>query len=1049
MDLKRKQIIKAKQKLRKKPAEDQFSTLTDDEVSVLFCFLCSDSGPPDFSDTEWLDLINKLPRRVHYKSVTHEEAQETLDRLKSRDYLWGGQDKITKDTKDETMYRIASIDSRIPFHYSSYNIASVYLRSYRYNRKPGEKSVISRTNSDDSLLIRRLQMNILTHVTMVDTDIYAEIHQILKIPANMLKSNKYKRKEFLKDLRQEGKVEDYRGRSPDGVNYVMWLWRYDREARPDIVRSCIGLHPHWDLYIIDNKAYRKQNKHHTYSPEVRCLLYCLLLTEKYQLNFKKQSHRILKGKIRERYFSNITEKDLRDLPDEITETHNGVITFKSDDIRHDVMYAFVTECLVEDRDLDFFLTSASHDVISEYCRSWYYKRSEGERCLYVPDIPEKMYDLLIDKLQLDIISHCTTSDGRIHDKISKRLGVPEEILKWDQEARKRYVECAKRGTQTVHHARGMIVGCAGAGKTTLLKRLLGCSEKEIKKIKSTEGLEVHEEIFDICDKTRSLKARQINNDDKNGEDSATNVTAKALTFFDFGGQCAYYACHQIYLTRRAFYVVVVDASKRLDQKVDKKVCDQDGSVFSGWTYGDYFVFWMKSIHTYCSSENDKELKPVVLIVATHWEEKIRQFKDKHAFMDSLHQQIPKNWNLSQYIVENNCYCIQFPIEPLHSLSERICDIANHQRWKETIPKEWAFLELEIKIRKHSERTLKIQDLTTKIAVGINTNNPNGKLTNESDMLRYYHDAGKVLYFNEEGLKEYFIIDVQWFIDAFKNIITDKLHFKGIPVARIDWEEFYRTGNLEDQLLTEIWMDEDKRLFEKYPNEKERISFGGWISNPRYLLYHKTELLSFMQRLGLMAVGNKSHYVPCMNRKEIEKAIPDLIQRSKSKTSVLIYRFSFLPFFLFFRLVVSCMQLKDWKILITDGTSCLYRNAALFSVKKYNIVLSVTESSIQLQIFHPVPRCSLEKDKTYKIQNIIEDILNDISGTFHRSILYERGFKCREDGGQVIAVDIEGQYVQDKYICEKDGEIICPLHPIKDQHFINTTEMSEFWNIRKP
>ncbi|XP_061193222.1 uncharacterized protein LOC133201435 [Saccostrea echinata] len=298
-------------------------------------------------------------------------------------------------------------------------------------------------------------------------------------------------------------------------------------------------------------------KYHIYTPEVRCLLYCLLLTEKYQLNLNVQSHRITRDKIRDRYFTDSTDDDLVDLPDAITETHNGVTTFTSDDIRHDVMYAFVTECLVEDSDLEFFLTTASGDVISEYGRSWNYKRSEGERCLYIPDRPEKMYDLFIDKLQLDIITHCTVSDGGIHRRISERLGVPKEILEWDQEARERYVVYAKRETQTVHHARGMIVGCAGAGKTTLLKRLLGCSEEEIKKVKSTEGLEVHEKIFEVCDETKSLKSKK----------------------------CAYYACHQIYLTRRAFYVVVVDASKHLDQKVDRRVCDQVGSIFSGWTYG--------------------------------------------------------------------------------------------------------------------------------------------------------------------------------------------------------------------------------------------------------------------------------------------------------------------------------------------------------------------------------------------------------------------------------------------------------------------------------
>ena len=91
------------------------------------------------------------------------------------------------------------------------------------------------------------------------------------------------------------------------------------------------------------------------------------------------------------------------------------------------------------------------------------------------------------------------------------------------------------------------------------------------------------------------------------ESMADTVGQKTLSMFDFGGQCAYYACHQIYLTRRAFYMVVVDASKRLGQVVDKEVCDQAGSVFSGWTYGGEFeklivsngknaVFWRKLFH---------------------------------------------------------------------------------------------------------------------------------------------------------------------------------------------------------------------------------------------------------------------------------------------------------------------------------------------------------------------------------------------------------------------------------------------------------------------
>jgi polynucleotide 5'-kinase involved in rRNA processing len=75
--------------------------------------------------------------------------------------------------------------------------------------------------------------------------------------------------------------------------------------------------------------------------------------------------------------------------------------------------------------------------------------------------------------------------------------VPEEIYDWDHEARCRYVECVKRGTQTVHRARLMIVGCAGAGKTTLLRRLQKQGLEELKLVESTVGLEVLEDLFEI------------------------------------------------------------------------------------------------------------------------------------------------------------------------------------------------------------------------------------------------------------------------------------------------------------------------------------------------------------------------------------------------------------------------------------------------------------------------------------------------------------------------------------------------------------------------
>jgi hypothetical protein len=62
---------------------------------------------------------------------------------------------------------------------------------------------------------------------------------------------------------------------------------------------------------------------------------------------------------------------------------------------------------------------------------------------------------------------------------------------------------------------------------------------------------------------------------------------------DFGGQCAYYACHQVYLSRRAFYLLVLNMAKSFDEKVDPLLCDQEGTMFADWTYGGKSDKWIR------------------------------------------------------------------------------------------------------------------------------------------------------------------------------------------------------------------------------------------------------------------------------------------------------------------------------------------------------------------------------------------------------------------------------------------------------------------------
>lgn len=76
--------------------------------------------------------------------------------------------------------------------------------------------------------------------------------------------------------------------------------------------------------------------------------------------------------------------------------------------------------------------------------------------------------------------------------------------------------------------------------------------------------------------------------------SKENRKHPRITFVDFGGQSVYYAFHQIFLSPKTFYILVVDMTKSPDEKVHETE-DKCGSRFSTWTYKGYLNFFLSLI----------------------------------------------------------------------------------------------------------------------------------------------------------------------------------------------------------------------------------------------------------------------------------------------------------------------------------------------------------------------------------------------------------------------------------------------------------------------
>ncbi|XP_062586995.1 uncharacterized protein LOC134248597 [Saccostrea cucullata] len=139
-------------------------------------------------------------------------------------------------------------------------------------------------------------------------------------------------------------------------------------------------------------------------------------------------------------------------------------------------------------------------------------------------------------------------------------------------------------------------------------------EKVERSISPTEGKEVQDTVETMAS-VLSSEAQVMLKDEIFQKILSEKEKFPTVSLLDFAGQLAYYACHQIYVTPKAFFILVLDMTKRFEDVVDKEKDNQEGSIFSVWTYRDYLKFWITSIKTFGGK------KAPLFLVATHTETK--------------------------------------------------------------------------------------------------------------------------------------------------------------------------------------------------------------------------------------------------------------------------------------------------------------------------------------------------------------------------------------------------------------------------------------------
>ncbi|XP_062621697.1 uncharacterized protein LOC134283271, partial [Saccostrea cucullata] len=426
----------------------------------------------------------------------------------------------------------------------------------------------------------------------------------------------------------------------------------------------------------------------------------------------------------------------------------------------------------------------------------------------------------------------------------------------------------------------------------------------------------------------------------------------------------------------------------------------------------YLTFWAKSIHQYSSE------KAPVLLVGTHAEQKTKEEKEKF-FREIWTRLDTKDASLQNHIDRKRMFAIGFhENEGIEKIKLSVVDVVQRlDHWGEKLPYSWALFEKFFQEKKN------LRIISKEALLAFNEALPQElKLEKDEDiktMLQFFHDIREILHFDQESLTGIIILDVQWFADAFKNVITDKNHAaEDLFKLASQWDKFNETGELGDTLLSAIW----------------EMNKNGYLER-------KEDIMRYMEKLGLLAkMEDNSWYVPCMNK----RPFPVRSFSSHPASSILCYMFDFLPAGIFQRLVASCVQFP-WKIVKVneDGRArpCIYQTAAVFLFEKHCVLLGMTQSEIQLQVY--VVEGEVEITTCIKIRKKIEDELDTLSSTFQRNLKFQIGFKCKPIG---FCDSKKSHVIKESELTEPT--LLCPSCPVEKKHNIDTTEILEYWKEMK-
>lgn len=341
-------------------------------------------------------------------------------------------------------------------------------------------------------------------------------------------------------------------------------------------------------------------------------------------------------------------------------------------------------------------------------------------------------------------------------------------------------------------------------------------------------------------------------------------------------------------------------------------------------------------------------------------------------------------------------------------------------WGRVIPRKWALCEQWLNGLKQKRKVISLCELKSLL----DTNFSTLQMIHQDFlwMLKFFHEIGDIIHFDEKDLKDFVILDVNFLLKIFKCLINTDVESRGKIARKFGkvWQDYKVDGFLEEEMCLV--------LLKEVPDFKAE---------------EKDILFKYMNHIGILvnipnAGDEKLLYVPSMNTLPFQLEVFD----DYNKSSVVCYESNFLPDIIYHRLVSEAITTGYFGKIASDGKRrCVYQNACIFQNATHFILLGRCRTSIQIQIV--CQEVDIDKSISVNALRNLSKLIKELQSSFHMDIKFSVGYLCGQFRFLNDYVDFGMSEEEVQEMCVKS---FCKKCPLRDKHIIDPQHLLSFWKV---